>query len=220
MSAFDLIIFDCDGVLIESEAIAIRVESALFRERGADISPEEVASRYVGTSEAYMYADVEERFGIVIDRTEIRSSFDEKFWPLAESTLTAVDGVSGFVQSLNHDRCVCSNSSLNHIKRCLEIVELGAFDPAHLFAARDHGEGKPAPDVFLHAAKIFDVDPARCLIIEDSPSGVKGGHVAGMSVAGFVGGSHCTDGHDERLTEAGAKFATHDWNVILDFIHA
>lgn len=220
MSAFDLVIFDCDGVLVESEIIAVHVESALFRERGADISPEEVTHRYVGTSEAFMYGDVEERFGIVIDRTEIRSAFDTKFWPLAESGLTAIEGASDFIRSIAHQKCVCSNSSYDHIHRCLDIVGLQTFDPAHLFAAKDHGAGKPAPDVFLHAAKVFDVDPARCLIIEDSPSGVKGGHSAGMSVAGFVGGSHCTNGHDNRLLDAGARFATHDWNVILDFIHA
>ncbi len=143
MSAFDLIIFDCDGVLIESEIIAVHVESALFRERGADISPEEVIRRYVGTSEAFMYGDVEDRFGIAIDRTEIRSAFDAKFWPLAESELTAIAGVSDFIGSFAHRKCVCSNSSYHHIHRCLEITGLRNFDSAHLFAAKDHGAGSP-----------------------------------------------------------------------------
>lgn len=220
MSAFDLIIFDCDGVLIESEIISVRVESALFRERGADISPEEVAARYVGTAEDFVFNDVFERTGVKIDPVEFNAAHRKLFWQQAEVELTATPGLIAFIEALTHPRCVCSNSSFDHIRRGLAHSGITHIDPAHYFAARDHGAGKPAPDVFLHAAKIFDVDPARCLIIEDSPSGVTGGCAAGMSVAGFIGGSHCTDGHDSRLLNAGARFATDDWDVILDFIHA
>lgn len=218
MSAFDLIIFDCDGVLIESESIAYRVESALFRERGADISPEEVGRRYSGTSGDFMYRDVSERHGISIDPDDFSAAFEKAFWPLAESEMKAVAGVTNFINTLAHSMCVCSNSSFKHIQRGLEITGISTIAEKHLFAAKDHGEGKPAPDVFLHAAGIFDINPDKCLVIEDSPSGVRGGRAAGMSVAGFVGGNHCLAGHDKRLTDAGAEFATADWATIRDFI--
>lgn len=220
MSAFDLIIFDCDGVLIESEIIAYQVESMLFKERGADISPEEVGRRYSGTSGDFMLRDLQENFGVTIDEDEFSTAWEKIFWPLALQEMKSVEGVADFINALDHKMCVCSNSSFNHVKRGLEITGIDMFAEAHLFAARDHGAGKPAPDVFLHAANTFEVEPAKCLIIEDSPSGVKGGRAAGIQVAGFVGGNHCTDGHGERLMEAGAGFATHNWNVILDFIHS
>lgn len=220
MSVFDLIIFDCDGVLIESEWLADEVVSMLFREKGVDLSPEEVGFRYTGTSWDFMYTDMKENWGDKLDPEQFGKDFDAAFWPTAEKELTAVSGVQDFIHALAHDKCVCSNSSMDWITRGFEIAKLQGIDPAHRFAARDHGAGKPAPDVFLHAARIFDVFPERCLIIEDSTSGVKGGRAAGMTVAGFTGGSHCTDGHETRLTQAGAKFATPDWDVILDFIHA
>lgn len=219
MSAFDLIIFDCDGVLLESEWMADEVVSTLFRAKGVDLSPEEVGLRYTGTSWAFMYEDMKKNYDGKLDPEQFSKDFDAAFWPFAEEKLTAVEGVQDFINTLVHDRCVCSNSSMDWITRGFEITKLQGFHPAHVFAAKDHGEGKPAPDVFLHAAKIFNVNPERCLIIEDSTSGVKGGHAAGMSVAGFVGGSHCIDGHGDRLIDAGAGFATHDWNVILEFIH-
>lgn len=214
MSAFDLIIFDCDGVLIESETIAQRVESALFRERGADISPQDVGRRYTGTTEALMHKDIEERFGITIDPVEISAAFDAMFWPLAERELTATPGVIDFIETLSHDRCVCSNSPSHRIKRGLKIAGIKRIAEDFYFSAPEHGRGKPAPDIFLHAANIFDVDPKRCLVIEDSAFGVQGGCAAGMSVVGFVGGSHCTEGHAKRLMEAGAQIATDDWNDI------
>ena len=218
MNAFDLIIFDCDGVLIESETIAQRVESALFRERGADISPQDVGRRYTGTTEALMHKDIEERFGITIDPVEISAAFDAMFWPLAERELKATPGVIDFIETLSHDRCVCSNSPSHRIKRGLEIAGIKRIAEEFYFAATDHGEGKPAPDVFLHAARVFAVDPARCLVIEDSVFGVQGGRAAGMSVAGYIGGNHSTEGHADRLKGAGAQITTDDWSDIRDLV--
>lgn len=219
MSAFDLIIFDCDGVLIESEVIAYHVESALFRQMGADISPEEVGRLYSGTSPEFMYQDVKKRFGIIIDAEDFSVAFKKAFWPRAEKEMGAVAGVIDFIETLTHDRCVCSNSSFSHVRRGLEIAGIRNIDRDHLFAATDHGKGKPAPDVFLHAAAVFDVDPKQCLVIEDSPSGVQGGCAAGMTVAGFTGGSHCTDGHSERLRNAGAHITTSSWSEIRNLLN-
>lgn len=149
MSAFDLIIFDCDGVLIESEWLAYQVESALLRERGVDISPEEVGRRYSGTSEPFMYNDVLETFGVVIDPDDFQKGFTQMFWPRAEQEMKAVEGTIDFIHTLSQPTCVCSNSSFSHIKRGLEIAGIHQISEQHYFAARDFGNGKPAPDVFL-----------------------------------------------------------------------
>lgn len=218
MSAFDLIIFDCDGVLIESEWIACAVESEIFTSLGAPLSPEDVRDRYVGQSEDFTYSDVSSSFGIEIDREACRAVSKERFWERAEIDLTAVEGVKDFIANLKHKRCVCSNSDRPHVLRGIAQTGITGIQDRHCFSSQDHGRGKPAPDVFLHAANVFDVNPSRCLVIEDSPSGVQGGRAAGMKVAGYVGGNHCTSGHGARLTDAGAEFTTDDWNIIRDFI--
>jgi HAD superfamily hydrolase (TIGR01509 family) len=219
MGAFDLIIFDCDGVLIESEWIACGVESEIFTSIGAPLSPEEVRDRYVGQSEDYMYNDVVSSFGIEVDRAALVARRRERFWERAKTELTAVDGVQDFITNLDHERCVCSNSERAHVLRGIAMTGITGLPDHHCFSSQDHGAGKPAPDVFLHAAKVFGIAPSCCLVIEDSPSGVKGGCAAGMQVAGFTGGRHCGDGHGDKLVDTGASLATSDWNVILEFIH-
>jgi HAD superfamily hydrolase (TIGR01509 family) len=218
MSAFDLVIFDCDGVLVESEWIACAVESEVFTKLGAKLSPEDVRDRYVGQSLDYMYDDVSASFDIEIDRASCEARSKKLFWERAQTDLTCVDGIKEFIASLEHKRCVCSNSNLAHVLRCIAHTGIEGLPKAHCFSSQDHGRGKPAPDVFLHAASFFNVAPDNCLVIEDSPSGVKGGVAAGMTVAGFLGGNHCTDRLGHRLIEAGAQIATTDWNQIREIL--
>lgn len=218
MSAYDLIIFDCDGVLIESEAIAYRVESRLFKDLGANITPEEVGQIYSGTSGDFMINDVKERFGIDIDLKDFGEKFNELFWPMARAEMKATPGVIDFIAEISHDHCVCSNSSYQHIINGLEIVGIHTISEDFCFSAPELGRGKPAPDVYLHAAASFGARPDKCIVIEDSPSGVSGGVAAGMTVAGFVGGNHINETHEPRLKEAGASFITDDWSIILEHI--
>lgn len=220
MSAFDLVIFDCDGVLIESEIIAARVESALFRERGADISVADVFANYTGTSEDFMYAHVLENYGVRIDPQEFSDAFRRDFWAAAEEDLTATPGVRAFLDDLTHAHCVCSNSSHDHIRRGLGLAGLDSIPAQYCFAARDHGRSKPAPDVFLHAAKEMGAPPARCLVIEDSLSGMTGALAAGMTVAGYHGASHCQPNHPEKLQTLGPALVTDNWNHIRDLLNA
>lgn len=218
MSDFDLVIFDCDGVLIESESIAARVESALFQERGADISTEYVFTHFTGTSEEFMFAHVLENFGVKIEPEEFSDAFGRGFWALAEEELTTTPGVLAFIDDLTHDHCVCSNSSHNHVTRGLEIAGIRSIPDHHCFSARDLGRSKPEPDVFLHAAAQFGARPERCLVIEDSLSGIRGAHAAGMTVAGYHGGNHCQTNHPDKLMTLAPFLITDDWRDIQDLL--
>lgn len=204
MAAPDLVIFDCDGVLIDSEVIACRADAACFAEIGIAISAEEIMQRYVGVSARTMFADIEARYGCRLPadfaqvlRTRIAAAF--------ESELRAMPGIETALARVPSRTCVASSSSLDRLRHALSLVGLfERFDP-HIFSANQVAHGKPAPDLFLFAARSMTVAPEQCVVIEDSVAGVQAGVAAGMRVLGFTGGSHCGAQHAEWLRTAGAQ---------------
>ncbi|PRD45731.1 HAD family hydrolase [Phyllobacterium phragmitis] len=206
MTTPQLIIFDCDGVLVDSEIIAARVESELLGDAGYPIEPDEIAERFSGLTWPNILMMVEREAGIPISASLIEKSdriLDER---LAQEVL-AIDGIEQAVSKLHYPRCICSNSSNKRLK--LMLTRTGLYDlfAPDIFAAGEVGtkQGKPAPDVFLYAAEKFGVDPGNVIVIEDSVHGIHGAHAAGMRVIGFTGGAHTYPGHADRLTEAGAE---------------
>jgi HAD superfamily hydrolase (TIGR01509 family) len=197
---FDLVIFDCDGVLIDSELLSVRVDRECLAEYGIVMSTEEILERYTGTSS--MVAELEARY----DRT--LPGFDERHRqlvrPLFETSLRAIPGVVAVLDSLTCRSCVASSSSPERLRHALSLV--GLFERFHpnIFSANDVARGKPAPDLFLHAADRMGVGPQRCVVVEDSLAGIAAAVAAGMPAIGFTGGSHCRPGHGSRLAEAGA----------------
>ena len=200
----ELVIFDCDGVLVDSEAIACRVEAELLTEVGFPHEFEEVRRDYLGRSAADdPSASIEERFGRRLpddmtarSLTAVLDAFERELLP--------IPGVAESVAMLDGPRCVASSSDPARIRRSLELTGLlAAFEP-HLFSATMVARGKPAPDLFLHAAREMGADPRRCVVIEDSMPGVVAARAAGMRVLGFHGGAHCGPGHAEALRDAGA----------------
>src|SRR5262249_26977037 len=127
-----------------------------------------------------------------------------------EGELRAIAGVADLLAALEMPRCVASNSHIDRVRHALTLTQLIGFFEPHLFSASMVAHGKPAPDLFLLAAKTLGISPEQCLVIEDSFSGVAGARAAGMRVVGFTGGGHCRPGHAERLRDAGctAVFAT------------
>ncbi len=203
MSFPGLIIFDCDGVLVDSEVIASRVVSACLAEAGIAMSVDEVAARYSGVSAATMQHSLDTQFGSRLPRrfpeivtARILDAFDRD--------LRAVDGVAEMLRALPYRVCVASSSAPERIRRSLEITGLIGFFDGHLFSATQVANGKPAPDLFLFAAATMGVAPTGCVVIEDSLPGIKAGRAAAMTVLGFYGGSHCQPTHGEGLTDAGA----------------
>jgi HAD superfamily hydrolase (TIGR01509 family) len=202
----DLVIFDCDGVLVDSEIIAARVEAELLTSAGFEISAEELAETYAGLTFKDILMRVEEKSNIpfqasLIDRAE--ELVDRKL----RSDVRIIDGAREAVATVTVPRAVCSNSRKERIEFMLEKVRLLPFFAGSIFSGLDipSKKTKPAPDVFLYAAEQLGANPKNTFVIEDSVHGITGARAAGMRVIGFTGAGHSYPGHADALTEAGAE---------------
>ncbi|NVP56358.1 HAD family hydrolase [Mycoplana rhizolycopersici] len=206
MDGFDLIIFDCDGVLVDSEIIAAEVESRLLTEAGYPIGVEEMGERFAGMTWQNILLTVEREASIPLS-----ASLLDKSEKLLDDRLArevkVIDGVKFALSRLRRPYCICSNSASHRLELMLNKVGLKEIFAPHIYSAKDLGPDrvKPKPDIFLHGAKQFGADPARTLVIEDSVHGINGARAAGMRVVGFTGASHTYPSHADRLTDAGAE---------------
>ncbi len=199
-----LIIFDCDGVLIDSEIIACRITAEELTRHGFLFTQEEIAERFLGIPSAPMYATIEKEVGRTVP-DDLRSRVRSRIRQLVADELEAVPGVHETLDKISHDVCVASSSGLDYLKIALSRVVLYDRLSPHIFSAQQVARGKPAPDLFLYAAREMGVANEDCLVIEDSIAGVTAGLTAGMRVIGFAGGSHCLRGHGDRLCAHGAE---------------
>ena len=204
--AFDLVIFDCDGVLIDSEIIAARAVVACLTKYGIDATEDDILERYTGISTAGMVADLEMRHGRALADFEAREQ--RRLTALFASDLRAISGIEVLLDALECPSCVASSGTPERIRFGLSRVGLyDRFHP-HVFSASMVERGKPAPDLFLYAATRMGVEPARRVVIEDSLPGIAAAVAAGMTPIGFTGGSHCRPDHAARLAAAGAMRVT------------
>lgn len=208
----DLVIFDCDGVLVDSEVIAARIEAELLTQAGYEISAEELSEVYAGLTFKDILMAVEEKAKIpfqisLIDQAE--ELVDRKL----KSDVRAIESVHEAVAAVTSQHCVCSNSRSERIEFMLRKTGLLPFFSGRIFSALETptARTKPAPDVFLFAAEKLGAAPARSFVIEDSVHGVSGARAAGMRVIGFTGASHSYPGHADALTEAGAETVIRRW---------
>jgi HAD superfamily hydrolase (TIGR01509 family) len=213
-----LVIFDCDGVLVDSEHIGARIWSECLRAEGFPITLEDLRESS-GISGAALAEMIRRRFGrplpegfMQATRAKIMSAFTDE--------LRAIEGISELLLSLTTRLCVASNSHLDRVRHSLEVTGLLQFFEPHVFSAIMVERGKPAPDLFLFAAQQLNVSPADCLVIEDSVHGITAAQAAGMEVVGFCGGSHCQTGHSERLIGAGCKRVFARMNEIGEFFRS
>jgi beta-phosphoglucomutase-like phosphatase (HAD superfamily) len=199
---FDLVIFDCDGVLIDSEMLACRAGAACLAEDGIVLAADEILERYTGISWAGMVADLEARHGPMA--VDFADRYWRRLWPLMETELTAIPGVTAVLDALECKVCVASSGRPERLRHALSLVGLFERFHPHIFSATMVPRGKPAPDLFLYAADRMGAAPGRCIVIEDSLPGVAAAVAAGMPVIGFVGASHCRPGDAARLQAQGA----------------
>ncbi len=205
----ELIIFDCDGVLIDSEALSCQADSACLAEIGIALSAEEIMDRYLGISAAAMCADIERRVGRVLP-SDFGETLRVRVAAAFETGLTAMAGAKALLEALPQRRCVASGSVPERLRHSLALTGLLRFFEPHIFSATQVARGKPAPDLFLFAAASMQAVPADCVVIEDSVPGVQAAVSAGMRAIGFTGGGHCRPGHAERLRAAGAAMIADD----------
>ena len=221
MEGFDLIIFDCDGVLVDSEIIAAEVESKLLTEAGYPIGVAEMGERFAGMTWQNILLTIERQAAIPLS-----ASLLDKSEKLLDARLArdvkVIDGVKFALSRLRKPYCICSNSSSHRLDMMLSKVGLKEIFAPHIFSAKDLGPDrvKPKPDIFLHGAAQFGADPARTLVVEDSVHGITGARAAGMRVVGFTGASHSYPSHADRLTEAGAETVISRMSELPDVIAA
>jgi HAD superfamily hydrolase (TIGR01509 family) len=201
---FELVIFDLDGVRVDSEPIASRVTAAALSEAGIAISEADVCERFLGVSTAEMLQEVEAEHGCRLPDF-FRETLRERVLKAFEHELAPIAGVPALLDALAVDRCVASSSHPDRIRCSLAVTGLLDRLAPHLFSATMVDHGKPAPDLFLLAAARMTTDPRRCLVVEDSEVGIRAGKAAGMSVFGFTGASRVrAEAHAPRLQAAGA----------------
>jgi len=199
----DLIIFDCDGVLVDSELLSCRCLSEVLAEFGVALGVEHALELFLGRSTAAIGQYYRERGEILPD--EFLPRLKARVLETFAGTLQPIPGVNAVLSELKTPRCVASSSDLDRVSLSLNVTGLASHFDNRLYTAQMVQHGKPAPDLFLYAAERMKADPARALVIEDSISGVQAAKAAGMTVWGFVGGSHyaARDGH-AILSGAGA----------------
>ena len=187
--AIDLVIFDCDGVLIDSETISAQMLVAELAGLGVQIDLAYVARHFLGRSYPTVMATIRKEFGLDLPPA-FEDQYRSRLMAAFEAGLTIMPGVRAVLDSLALPYCVATSSSPRRAQRSLQMVGLEHLTGARLFTATMVPNGKPAPDLFLLCATTFATDPARCLVIEDSLNGVRAARAAGMPVWRFTGGSH------------------------------
>jgi HAD superfamily hydrolase (TIGR01509 family) len=199
----ELLIFDCDGVLVDSERLACRVLADAVTRLGYPMTESECLERFSGISMPTVLARIQRASGKPLPE-DFEMRLRELDRVAFERELRAVPGVVEALVELPYRRCVASSGAIEKMRMTLGLTGLiGYFEP-HLFSAQMVARGKPAPDLFLFAAERMGVSAHQCAVIEDSLPGVEAGLAAGMRVFGFAGASHCGPDHAERLRQAGA----------------
>ncbi|MCB5184390.1 HAD family phosphatase [Methylobacillus gramineus] len=199
MSRYKLVIFDCDGVLVDSETITNRIFADMLNEAGIPASMQDMQTYFVGNSLPQCGQIVFDLYGKVLD-----AGFIEQYKPRRDqalkSQLQAVAGVKELLAALRLPCCVASNSDGDKVREMLTLCDLIQYFDQRIFSAADLGKPKPAPDVYLYAAATMGFEPADCLVIEDTHIGVSAAVAAGITVIGYSGTMPA-----ERLMNAGAS---------------
>ena len=197
----ELVIFDCDGVLVDSEQIAQEVLSSILGELGLHLSVDEVGHLFFGKTVPQCIAIAEDLLGAPIPTDFIAAWRERLYETFRTQPVLAVEGVREVLEKLELPVCVVSNGPIEKMQTTLGVTGLLPFFADRLFSPDLGIAGKPAPDLFLAAADSFSVQPSACVVIEDSSGGVRGARSAGMCAFGFTGLPHV---NAQSLEEAGA----------------
>jgi HAD superfamily hydrolase (TIGR01509 family) len=184
-----LVIFDCDGVLVDTERIGAKVGAEVLTRLGWPLSPQDVLDRFLGCTEEYFADQVQQHVG-----RPLAPGWDDEIEVLSDAAYAAelqpvpgVEAVLAYLDSRGVPTCVASNGSHEKMRRTLGRTGLHERFEGRIFSARDVARGKPAPDLYLHAAQTMGAEPGSCVVVEDSPRGVQAARAAGMACIGYAG---------------------------------
>ncbi|UII25269.1 HAD-IA family hydrolase [Fulvivirga maritima] len=198
---FKHLIFDCDGVLVDTEIVAAEVVTKVLNKYGCDVSLDQYLRDYTGKLISVILSTIPSANTENIDIQKLMHECEIEIY----NQLRPVAGMPEVVKNIPLPKSVVSNSALWQVEKAINHVGLNEVFNKSYFSAEMVPNPKPAPDVYLHASQNIDIAPANCLVVEDSKAGVTAAVKAGMYVIGFVGASHILPGHAEALTELGAK---------------
>jgi HAD superfamily hydrolase (TIGR01509 family) len=197
------LILDCDGVVVDSEPVTIRVLTEMLFELGASLSVEEAARRFTGQTFSHTLELIAELLGAPLPR-DFTAEYRNRTYAALEKELKPVEGIEKALDRIRIPYCVASNGPHEKMRKTLGITSLLTRFEGRMFSSADVARGKPFPDLFLHVASRFAVPPSACLVVEDSASGIAGALAAGMTVYGFSGSAA-----EEELLAAGAHRVFH-----------
>jgi HAD superfamily hydrolase (TIGR01509 family) len=216
----EVVIFDCDGVLVDSEVIALAVTRRLLGEAGLRLTDEETRERFLGMRQDSVLERIKAELGAPLPK-EFADDLSREILATFARELKGVEGVRQAVGGLRARVCVASSSAPERLRFALRVTGYEALFAPNIFSAAEVAQGKPSPDLFLFAARAMGAAPSDCLVIEDSISGVAAARAAGMTVFGFLGGSHFShldEGAD--LTAAGAELIFEDMARLPNIVEA
>jgi HAD superfamily hydrolase (TIGR01509 family) len=217
VSAFDLVIFDCDGVLVDSEVISCRVHAETMTRHGYPITAADVARRFLGRSGREARREIEAELGHAF-ADEFEGELLADLLSNFAQSLTPIPFVADALDAISLPVCVASSGTLERIAAVLRHTGLHPRFAPNLFSAEQVAHGKPAPDLFLYAARCMGAVVSRCAVVEDSVPGVTAARRAGMTAIGFIGGSHCQSDLAAKLRDAGAVAIVDDMRQLPEII--
>ena len=213
ITQFELVIFDCDGVLVDSEIIINRIFSEMLTEVGFPITYAEMTRQFKGKSLKTCLEIIEQSYRKPLPKNFIERCKEREF-AVFQQELQPVSGITEILEQITLPKCVASNSSHRHIQLVLKLTGLLHLFYGKLYSADDVERPKPFPDVYLYAAQQMNTNPQHCVVIEDSVPGVQAGYAAGMTVFGYA---HHND--DTALAVAGAKIVFNDMQQLSQLLY-
>jgi len=206
MAEIELVIFDCDGVLMDSEIVAAAAELEIYREFGLEMEVAEFSARFAGKESFLILKDLEEELGLNLPEDTLKKISANV---TAKCGLEAkmIEGADIMLDQLDQARCICSNGPQDKMRHMLDRVGLYDRFRPYIFSAKDFDppKHKPMPDLFLKALEEFSIAPEQAIVVEDSVHGIGGARAAGTRVVGFTGATHTFPGHADQLIDAGAE---------------
>lgn len=218
-AAIHLVIFDSDGVLVDSELLAAATLAGELTRLGFATTAEACLDLYTGLSMATMMARIEDACGRRLP-ADFRERLKQLDYAAFRRALRPVPGIEAVLQGLHTPKCVASSGSLEKLDVTLTATGLMVHFAPNVFSAEQVARGKPAPDLFAFAAQAMGAAPERCVVVEDSEVGIAAARAAGMRAIGFAGGGHARDGYRERLERAGAHVVAADAGELIGVLTA